>query len=534
MARGALADCLESVTDLLLIQNWDGLRRTLHQALSVVKDRRDGLELQDAMLRVPLHVKATPDWRRMAARAAYRSGDLKACLELLEASEGEPFLMPFRAWVASEMERYEEALQLSEALLKRTEPEDADIALRVRCFALAQLSRPEWVTAYEQSLRLLTGRQRGLALLEFGAFRTLSGDDAAARSCYAEALGVLRDDKHFAAHLNYNMAVACLRLERLDDALRYADASIGAASHEDGARFAARSWSGLGAVQRARGEWPRALHSYDKAVLQATDSDDRMQAWRGQARTLRAVGRPDDALLSLYEAKEFRPDHAALYVDLAAAKLQLGDVQGASAALERVGDGIHTQDRGRKRLLEAELARRAGDEAAALKCLRGLERTRSWVREERFCFPALFALLADAPLRQERMRVRVVTDGALRVVINDCPLVVRIGHREASLLARLVVVGVPLTTERLLEDLDVPGRDARLRSQALNRAKGQLCDALGWKAAIHVVRGVYALDEAVDWSPQLPVSGRTDAFCDGLYDPWVLEWREANLEPTKN
>jgi tetratricopeptide (TPR) repeat protein len=515
MARGALADCLESVSDLLLIQNWEGLRRTLRQALSLVKDRRDGLELQDAMLKVPLRVKAAPAWRRMVARTAYRSGDVSACTELLEVSDGEPFLTPFRAWV----------------VLEGADVEDADVALRVRCFALAQLNYPDWPAAYEESLRLLTGRQRGLALLEFGAFRTFSGDDAAARSCYAQALSVLRDDKHFAAQLNYNIAVACLRLELLDDALRYAAASREAASHQDGARFAARSWSGLGAVQRARGEWQRALHSYDKAVVQATDADDRMQAWRGQARTWRVVGKADAALAVLYEADEFKPNHPALHVDIAAAKLQLGDLRGAQEALQTATSAIHAEDRARAMLLEAELARRAGDETLARTLLQGLELTRTWAREERLCFPALFALLGESPQQRSPMRVCVVMDGAVRVSINDCALIGSLGTREASLLARLVMAGVPLTTERLIEDLDVGGRDPRQRSQALNRAKKQLCEALGWKNAICVTRGVYALDETVQWKYQLPASERIDAFCDGLYDPWVLEWREARLEP---
>ena len=518
---------------MLLIQNWEGLRRTLHQALSFVNDRRDGLELQSAMLRVPLHVKVTPDWRRMVARAAYRSGDLKACLELLKGSEGAPLLTPFRAWVTLEEAGYEEALKLSEAALEGTdaESEDADVALRVRCFALAQLGRPEWASAYEQSLRLLTGRQRGLALLEFGAFRTLSGDDAAARSCYAQALGVLRDDRYFAAQLNYNMAVACLRLELLDDALRYATASRDAALHEDGARFAARSWSGLGAVQRAREEWPRALHSYEKAVLQATDADDRMQAWRGQAQTLRVTGKADAALVTLYEANEFKPDHDALRVDIAAAKLQLGDLRGAQATLETAQKARHAEDQARATLLRAELARCAGDEPLAFNLLNGLELTRTWAREERWCFPALFALLNEKPQPPLPMRVCVVMDGAVRVSINDCLLNGGLGNREASLLARLVTASVPLTTERLLEDLQVSGRDSRRRSQSLSRVKQQLCEALGWKTAVGVTRGVYALDETVSWALELPVLTQSDAFCDGLYDPWVLEWRQARLEP---
>lgn len=534
MARGALADCLESVTPLLLIQNWDGLRRTLSQALLLVKDRRDGLELQDAMRLVPLSVKATPAWRRMTARAAYRSGDLTACLELLQNSEGSPSLMPFRAWVAAEMHRFDQALQLSDAVLTDTDADDADIAVRVRCFALARLNRPEWPAAYEQSLLFLTGRQRGLALLEFGAFRTLSGDDAAARSCYAQALGVLRDDKHFTAQLNYNMAVACLRLELLDDALRYALASRDAASFDDGARFAARSWSGLGAVQRSRGEWPRALHAYDNAVLQATDPDDRMQAWRGLAQTLRTLGKADAALAVLYEAHEFQPDHGALHIDIAAAKLQLGDLNGARAALQAASDADPAEDHARAALLTAELARCAGDEVLAVESLNGLELTRTWAREERLCFPALFALLGEAPRQRPRMRVCVMMDGAVRVSINDGPLIGNFGTREASLLARLVMANVPLTMERLLEDLEVSGRDARRRSQTLSRTKQRLCEALGWKTAVRVTRGVYALDDGVTWMHQLPVLERSDAFCDGLYDPWVLEWREARLEATKH
>ena len=525
VSRALLKDCLESVPDLIRFERWDELLLTFQHALGFASSRADGIALQNAMREVPLARRADRAWRRVAARAAYRGGDVKSCEELLAVIEGLPQLEAFRAWVCRERGDHEAALRFCEAAV---DSEDQDVVLRVKPVAAVMLRRADWREVFAASLGCLQGRQRGLTLVEFGAFLTYHGEDAAARSAYAESLALLRGDTHFVAHLQYNMAIACLRLDLLDAALEHATLATQHAAHPDGSRLRGRAWSGLGAAGRARGEWPRALHSYANAVRFSTDADDRIQAWRGLACTLRVTGHAAEALTELYEVVKFDPHFNRVWADIAAAKLQTGDRRGALEALEQLGDTALREEGGRVAVVQAELMRTSNRPEQALQTLRAAQIPASVEREERLCFPELFAQ-HDPGLQP--MRVRLILDGSVRVVINDLELTPPLTHREASLLACLVHAQGSLTAERVLDGLEIPGSTERLRSQALSRIRGDLCIALGWTKAISLERArrVYRLDPNVQWDAIYPTMARADAFCDGLNDPWVTDWRHERL-----
>ena len=66
-----------------------------------------------------------------------------------------------------------------------------------------------------------------------------------------------------------------------------------------------------------------------------------------------------------------------------------------------------------------------------------------------------------------------------------------------------------------------------LRRKALSAAVAALRELLGWPGALTVDGGVLRLSDAPRWEePTLPGPGWEDFFCEGRFDPWVLEWRE--------
>ncbi len=527
--RTPIIDHLETVPDLIRFKRWDHLLVTFRQALLLASSRADGIEVQRAMRAVPLELRASAQWRRLAARAAYRSGDALSCAEIVGALIDEPLLIAFRAWVLAEREDFQGAFSLSQTALNG---DDADVALRVRAFANAKLQNADWLAVYADVLPRLNGRQRGLSLVELGAFQSFKGDNAAARSAYAEALTELRGDQYFAAQLHYNLAIACLRLDLPDEALGHAEQSRRHADHPDGWRFRGRSWSGLGAVQRARGEWPRSLHAYRNAVAFSSEADDRIQSWRGLACTLRVCGRVPEALTELYEVVKFDQRFTRVWADIAAAKLQNRDVTGARAALVAFhGDGFEEECQ-RAAIVRAELERLAGHESARARLLEAGV-SAALMREERFCFPQLFALLGYAVQTPTPMRLRVSMDGAVRVSIGQRELSALLTRRETAVLACLVHGHGSMTTERLLDAVTtIGGSSQRLRAQTLSRVAGELRVSLGWPEAVTVERSrsVYRLDPQVAWHAVYPQPDRADVFCDGLNDRWVEEWRQS--QPT--
>lgn len=479
-------------------------------------------QVQLAMMLVPLTVRCSSAWNVLAARIAYRTGQHQACLEVLGTSEE---LMPFQAWVMLEQGNSAEALDLATSALKSTH---ADVAWRVHASASAALNLPDWRAAFLKTLTQLSGRQRGLCLVEYGYYLTMADDNAAARSAYAEALPVLNNDHYLSALLHYNIAIACHRLGSVSQAVHSAEAAVRVARHPEAALFAARAWSGLGMIQRSRLEPQRALHSYSQAKIYSIESDDLVQAWRGYAATLRSQGKLDEALAQLYEALQYDASHVGTLTDIALLKTQLGDRSGALEVMRAIPPPVPAEEAQRLNLVSLEHQRVAGEVDAARAALARLDLRGSWVSEERRGFGELFALIGQRASPLIPMRVAVITGGAVRVCIGDQPLPAT-PSRLAALLTCLIHHDQHVSKRQLTDALTLPGRTPRQREQALSRTVTRLREYLGWDDAITAQHSAYALDQSVQWSLEYPEE--PERFCADLNDPWISDWREAHLEP---
>ena len=521
MSVSALRDHLTCVPDLLRLERWEGLRRTLLGANALAATRSQCHQVQLSMMLVPLSLRCQPVWSALAARIAYRAGAVEACFEVLGT---DPELLAFKAWVMLEQDSAV-ALRLA---LSALETNHADVAWRVVASARAGLHDPDWRTAFAQTLAHLSGRQRGLCLVEYGYYLTMAGDNAAARSAYAEALPILSADRYFLALLHYNIAIACHRLGQLREALRSAEAAVRMAADPAAIQFVARAWSGLGMIRRSRLEIPRALHAYSQAKTYSTEPDDLVQAWRGHAATLRLQGKLDEALAQLFEALTFDDAHVGTLTDIALLKAQLGDRRGAINIMETLPSPLPAEETERLTLVKLESMRVAGEIETAKAGLLSLNLVGSWASEECRHFAALFDLIGQRAAPLTPMRVTVATDGAVRVCIGDLELPAP-APRLAGLLTCLIHQDQRVLTRHLTDLLTLPGVAPRQREQALSRAVTQLREYLGWDHAITAQRGAYALDQAVQWRLEYPSD--PERFCAALSDPWIVDWREAHLEP---
>ena len=514
---------LDHLGALLDARLWDAARPHVRRALELVQNADQAARLLQLCLQVPAELRQEAAWAVLVAAAAARAND-PACCEAHLAGQpagGEALW----AWLAMGRGEAEEALALSEQGLAGN---FAGLAYRVRAWALAQLGRPGWEEAAREAAQRNAGRQRGICLLNLGAFLSFAGREAEARAACAQAAPCFAHDPELRATALYNVGTACLRLQDFTAAERAYREAMRWARKPGGVRMLPRAWSGLGHLYRVLHEWPRALHAYAASQTKATAPDDIAQAWRGRAHTLRLTGRLDEALTTLYEAFERlgQPERHALHADLAALLVSLGDTLGAAAACNRVPED-REEERQRVQIVRAELARRVGDGAQAAALLDGLSPGALWTREEARLLPELFALVGRAEPVPAPLQLQLNADGPLRATLNGRPLPLPATGPAASLLAFLVWHGGEVDVERSLEALTLPGASERARRQNLSRVVGQLRQLLGWPDAVQNAGGTLRLDLDVVWRPLIsPPPERADAFCAGLYDPWVSEWRE--------
>jgi tetratricopeptide (TPR) repeat protein len=518
-----------------------GLEPSIRSALDLVGSRGNAIQLAKLCQRIELHDlhsqhmdlrAALPGLLGMLARVAYSAGLVDWCHDLCQQRPGS--LLAFEAWVCLMTEHHQQALVLAnrvlgaEALATKLESGDADVAWRVRARAMAQLKLEDWRAEFVLALTRLNGRARGLCLVEFGYFLTLENDQAAARSAYAEAFGLLKSDPHFAALTQLNLGIACLHLRDLTAALRAVMLARAQALLDPNNTYLSAAWSGLGAVYRARHEFPRALHAYTLALQKAVSAADRVDAGRGMAHTQRILNNLDAALSALYEASRFvNGQTQVVWVDLAAAKLQNNDLSGAQTGMQNL-PGLSGEDEQRLWVLQAERLRRNAEDTAAKERLLLVDQTRLWFEEEATCFPELFGLIG-VQARLEPMRVRVSADGPIRAWINGLSLDLNPKSLAASLLCLLVQEPAGLSFADALVSLEVPGATPAHRAKNLERAIGELRALLEWPASVQRVNRMLQLDSSplVQWLPlERPGDDRREAFCNGRLDPWVLEWRD--------
>ena len=479
------------------------------------------------MDRLPSSAASLGAWPRALAWVAYRTADSELLERALAARKAA--LPAFEAFQASLQERWSETLKWSDEALGdqgALGAGEAAIAARFRACALAELGHDEWPGAYEQAVLLAGGRDRGLALLEFGHQLSSHNREAEARDAYARALPEVREDPYWLTLTYANLGITCLRLGLIGDAERALRAAQVQAEQGEGVRQLSTIWRGLGGVSLHRMQLERAQYAFALALQKADTPQDRLAARRGSARVYRMHGRYDEALTELHQA--LQQDHSPggphpFYADLAALDLLVGDVSGAVRRLEQVPP-VQGSDSWRVKVVQAELARRAGTADPATE-LRGLALDHPWAVEEARVFPELFALLGLSSVRPA-WTAEINADGPLQLTMSGEPVPLRPSRTSASLLAFLVFHQGQTSAERALEALDLPGKDVRARKQSLSKAVAELREVLGWPGAVLTSGGLLSLSRAVGWAPlQLPSQGRTDLFCEGRMDPWVEEWK---------
>ncbi len=289
----------------------------------------------------------------------------------------------------------------------------------------------------------------------------------------------------------------------------------------------------MGTVFSALGAYPRALHQFRKGLGQGASISQHYEMRISITSTLAAMGLRAEALeeatLMAAEVTEAATEPQPCLSILAAMRLLNGDVLGAEEALAQAPI-YNDVDRLRWHVVRAELDRRAGDVAGAQQAMDQVNgELMRHMRTLGRLFPEVYALRGVA-IETPPWTVRCSLAGPVRIWMYDIELQLRSTRPAAGLLALLVTHGGRVSRERALDALDLPGRTPDARRKALSAAVAELREVLGWPESVAVQGGVLALSEEPVWlEPDYPAPGREDLFCEGRYDPWVLEWRSERL-----
>ncbi|WP_424950349.1 hypothetical protein [Deinococcus sp.] len=516
-------DLYDHLQSLLAAELWKEALLHLRLAAQQVGSRSEARALGTLLDRFPAEAELLEEWPNAVCWVAYRTANFSLLERALFMA---PARLPaFEAFRASGQEGWSEALRWGETPGIQDQKEAA-IAARFRACALAELHREGWQDAYRRAVHLASGRDRGLVLSELAHYLSSSGQEAAARDAYAQAIPELRRDAWCLTLTYANLGITCLRLGALQEAERALRAAALSGQQGDGIVHLTTVWRGLGGLALHRGQLARAHHAFGYALRKAASAAERLAARRGSARVYRMQGLFDEAMAELYDA--LRQDHAPdqphpFSADLAALDLLVGDLTGARRRLKQV-QVMGADDGWRVRVVQAELARRTGA-AHPVSELRDLNLEQTWAQEEARVFPELFALLG---LKSERPQwtAQLSADGPLSLTMSGGPVPLRSGRASASLLAFLVYHRGEVSAERALEALSLPGKDVRARKQQLSKAVAELREVLGWPGALRTTPGLLALSKDVTWVPlQVPPPERRDLFCEGRLDPWTEEWK---------
>jgi tetratricopeptide (TPR) repeat protein len=555
--RREVLEVIESVGALVADARFDAALRTLELAVRGARDFQEHEELLVALEDVPVEVRSRDAaWAVLTARSLCNARQPQALLafttKAIKANGvNNPLLLAFHGWASVQMGLYADGLACAETALRDLPDADAGFAWRVKAEALACLNRDGWREAFELACSRLTGRALGTCLMEYGHHLDSALDVLMARRVRQNALGLMSGDSYYTAWLHFELGRSYVREVDPQAESHMLEAQAWARKARAGA-FASRAALGVGLVRRVMGEWSRAEASYKEAIKLASEPFDLQQALRGLGHTLRLAGQPSLALEPLLEAARCRPSASGtswVFADVAAAHAQLQDQASALDALERAGD-LHGEDQERACIVRAELSRQNNRADAALEALRGVRLDTLWAREERACFPAVFALgeamglgTPEALPRPDGLRVEVNALGVLRVRVNGRDVPIRPVSRTGELLVLLLERGRTETVERLLLALfpDLTGSQRRPKSQALSGLVRELRDALGWERSVVALGGAYRLDPDAQWFYDVDEARergqKPHGFLEGVYTDWVRQterdlrdpdWRELN------
>lgn len=518
---------LGHVEGLLAAGEWGAAALHVRHAAQQVSSRQAALKWQALCAGVPAGVRMQQGWPEALAWVGLRSGDLALVHEAVQADF--PGRAVFLALLADAAGRWDEVLEVLDGAGEV--PGLAGVlGGRLRAGALYELGDPAAEAAFGSVLEIASGRDQGLTWLDLAYYRSRARRDMAAREAYARAVVGLRGDAEQLTLAYANLGITCLRLNDVvaaELALREALVSAGRAGGE---RHRSTVWRVAGGAGMQRNLPARAVAAFERAREAALTVAERLQAVRGLGRALMAARQFDRALAEVYAGLvEVPGDRHPLWLDVAVLLLQAGNVVGAREALGRA-QVQSLFDGWRRSVLKAEFLRLEG-RAVPLDFLNPWPQDRNWVREEALLFPELFAL-AGVNAARRLPRGVVLADGPIRFLLDDVEVPLAPHRHAASLLAFLVAQGGGSTAERVLEAVKFPGSSARLQRQELSRAVRELRGVLGWPDSVQAVGGLLRLTLEIDWAALVyPPECRADLFCEGRLDPWVMDWRQANLSP---
>ena len=540
---------LTSAAELRTLGRWTPLERTLAQALAAALTNAQSQAVLDEVTLVPQAIRSgSPEWQVLTLWAFCVNRRPEELLAFPLPPDPPVAAEVYRAWALVRVGRESEGLELLKRIWADLSEETLGFAWRTQAQALSALGLPGWEEAFRQAGKRLSGRRRSLCLAEQGYVYDRAGRGIEARMAWREALSGLTDDVFHLAWLRFNLGMSSFR-DGAPEAEHHLLTLTELARQAPARPFASRAWSGLGTFRRLHGEWQRAEAAYREAVrLAGADQDDELQAWRGIGHLRRLQGLPEASLEDFgravaLSASPGSPRTHWIHIDVAAVWAQLGEPDRAEQELALGGqpEGV---DGARAALVQAEVARQCGDDLGALQVFRTIDLRATWAREERHCFPALFALAESRELPLpvplvyvQRTQVEVRVLGVLTVQVNGRVVRLSPTGRAAELLVLLLESGQSnsVSTEVLVgllyPDADPKSAAPRKQISALARS---LWQRLGWPGSVIATRGAYALDPETDWSYDARAHRGTKAplptFLEGIYSDWAVS-RQQGRQP---
>lgn len=535
MLRIRLTDVSTSFLLLCEGQRFSQAADVIRRSLRYLQTESDYRAVLDLLLQIPLEFRLSlHDCRRVFAHVLALNGlDLElqdfivACEKVCLHVELAELQLEYAA-ILEKKRSFLELRLLLEPLLPMFSAESLGRAETCLGWALFELKDPTWKEHFQRGLALLQGIFLARALINYGYCLSEAGLSAQAEAIWLEALPLVRHRVRTTAHLLYNLGVTAQR-HFLIQAEQYFLELERVARFPEAASLNSAAWSGIALARRVRGQWSRSEVAYEKALAAAQDSFDQSTAYRGLARVYLLSGRANKAL----EVLEFallgsEQDSDGLWLVQAQVLLSLGFTARAGAALSRVRQPEKDSLFWGVKLLQAELARQAGDNLAAQRLLLGLPLDSLIAREEAVRFPALLALLPDQPKPlgyQTELSVAVVATGLLQVSLNELRLPIPPRGKVAELLVFVLESGGACSVEKAAAAL-YPNVELPLAKQRLRAVVRLLQQAFGWAGSLKVEAGRLVLDPEAKWFYDIAKARQerffVGEFLQGIKNPWVL------------
>lgn len=511
-------DWAESIGAFLELEDYKQAMETLERALVQAENLIEFQSLLNRLLCFPKKIIESATGTRLHLRLLGNTKQkhqvIENCIQAaFKRGADWPFLYVYQAWIAVQQERCTDALRMLEQVKGQEEELSAlehILACRVRGLALGHL--PDgvgWEQSFEAALANTgaTGRLRANVLMEYGGLLTRKGEYASAICLFSEAEALFpAEQKAWALE---SMGLTCLHMMELDEALHHLQRKL--KLEKKLKKIQSRTLSSLAAIYRVAGEWPQAEELYTRAIeLAEKDSEASRNAQRGLGHTFRLAGNYLRAIIVLQQATQVLPSdreqgNSKVHIDLAAAQLGVSGT-GLKQVMKTLACANHLSKEGQDRaaIVQAEVARRQGDQVRAKTIISELNPSLLWVREEAHMFPDLFDLLeADLrpkPLpRRERTKVEVRAIGKPEVKVNGRR--VRVPQQAlVVLVALLEAERYQLLSEELVDVLD-DGKPRILRrsKQRVSKVVGHLREALGWRGSVIENDSYYYLDAQTHW-----------------------------------